>query len=232
MYKEIVLQELLLSQDLQYQKFNSSLIPGTDNIIGVRVPILRNTAKKLVTNNWQEYLDEVLTQQDSYHEETIIQGLIIATAKIHYTERLRLIQQYLPKISNWAQCDIFCSTLKEAKKYPNEYWKFISHCCKDQNTYIIRFGVVILLTYYTDRKYTNDALELLHKINHDDYYVRMAVAWAISIFYIKQPELTLPLILDNSLDLFTHNKAIQKICESFRVSKEDKSYLKTLKKTL
>lgn len=66
MYKEIVLQELLLSQDLQYQKFNSSLIPGTDNIIGVRVPILRNTAKKLVNNNWQEYLDEVLTQQDSY----------------------------------------------------------------------------------------------------------------------------------------------------------------------
>lgn len=232
MNSEYVLQQLLLLQDIKYQKFHTKLIPGSHNIIGIRAPILRSLAKKLLINDWQEYLDETISQQDTYHEETILQGLIIATAKIPVEQRLKLIKNYLPKITNWAQCDMFCSTLKETIKYPDQYYNLIKQSCHAEEAYIIRFGIVMLLTYYTGDTYAKKSLELLQGICHDDYYVKMAVAWAISIFYIKQPELTLPLIVNNNLDTFTHNKAIQKICESFRVSEQDKLFMKTLRKTL
>lgn len=229
MNKEFILQQLLLLQDASYKEFQKKLIPGTDNIIGIRMPILRKFAKSLINNNWQEYLDEALQIPDTYHEETMLQGLIIAEAKINYEDRLKLIEEYLPKISNWAQCDMFCSTLKDTKKYPDQYWDFVAATCSSSEPYTIRFGIVMLLTYYTCDDYAPKALELLQNIDHDDYYVKMAVAWAISIFYIKHSALTLPIILNKNLDKFTHNKAIQKICESFRVSKNDKLFLRTQK---
>ena len=232
MNSEYVLQQLLLLQDIKYQKFQAKLIPGSHNIIGIRAPLLKSLAKELLKNDWQEYLDETISQQDTYHEETILQGLLIATAKIPVEQRLKLIKNYLPKITNWAQCDMFCSTLKEAKKYPVEYWNGVQEACHSVETYTVRFGIVMLLTYYTGDTYAKKSLELLQGICHDDYYVKMAVAWAISIFYIKQPKLTLALIVNNNLDTFTHNKAIQKICESFRVSEQDKVFMKTLRKTL
>lgn len=232
MNKENILQKLLSLHDPAYQVFQQKLIPGTINIIGIRAPIIRSFAKELVNNNWQEYLDETISQQDTYHEETILQGLIIATAKMSSETRLKYINAYLPKITNWAQCDMFCSTLKETIKYPDQYYSLIKQSCHAEEAYIIRFGIVMLLTYYTGDTYAKKSLELLQGICHDDYYVKMAVAWAISIFYIKQPRLTLPLIVNNNLDTFTHNKAIQKICESFRVSEQDKVFMKTLRKTL
>lgn len=232
MNPEHILQQLLLLQDIEYQKFQKKLIPGMDNIIGIRAPILRNFAKDLLKNNWQEYLKHALSNHDTYHEETILQGLLIATAKIPVNNRLELIKNYLPKISNWAQCDMFCSTLKEAKKYPEQYWELVQASCNKSYTYTIRFGIVMLLTYYTEDKYAKKSLDLLCNINHENYYVKMAVAWAISIFYIKQPDLTRYLIINKSLDTFTHNKAIQKIGESFRVSEQDKIFMKSLRKTL
>lgn len=232
MDKKIVLQQLLLLQDDSYYKFIKNLIPGTDNIIGIRIPILRKFAKNLINNNWQEYLDASLPDRDAYHEETILQGLIIAGVKMNNEKRLALIEKYLAKISNWAQCDIFCSALKVVKRYPDRYWNFIESACHSSEPYTIRFVVVTLLTYYTDDTYSSKALELLQSIHHDNYYVKMSVAWAISIFYIKQQTLTMPILLNKNLDKFVHNKAIQKICESFRVSAEDKALLKTLRRTV
>lgn len=232
MNKEFILQKLLLLQDPSYQKFQQKLIPGAKNIIGIRAPVLRNFAKSLSHDNWQEYIKTTLNQQNTYHEETILQGLLIATAKINIDERLTLIKEYLPKISNWAQCDMFCSTLKDTKKYPEQYWVLVQTACQKSDPYTIRFGIVMLLTYYTDDNYASKSLDLLQQISHNDYYVKMAIAWAISMFYIKQPNLTLPIIVNNSLDPFTHNKAIQKIRESFRIPQQEKSFMKNLRRTL
>ena len=229
MYKEIVLEELLAARDLAYQKFMSKLLPGINNIIGVRVPDLRKISKKLQKNFWQEYLTETIHDSNQYHEETLIQGLVIATAKMSLEERLHLIQAYIPKLNNWAQCDMFCSSLKEVKKYPKEYWSLATSYCQASTTYKLRFGIVMLLTYYTNEEYAHMALNMLKSIKSDDYYVNMAIAWAISIFYIKQPQLTLPVLCNNNLNDFTHNKSIQKICESLRVSQKEKAYIKTFK---
>ncbi len=223
-------QKLLAMQDIKYQQFHGSLLPGVENIIGVRVPLLRKTAAVIAAKNWQEYLDEALSLTDIYYEETVMQGLVIALAKIPLSQKLAYITRFLPKINNWAVCDIFCATLKEAKKYPDIYWQLVLDACQSEAAYTQRFAAVMLLTYFTDDSHVQDAVNLLTKLPSQDYYVRMAVAWAVSIFYIQQPQATLPLLQSNTLDTFTHNKAIQKICESRRVSMETKQQLRLLKR--
>lgn len=223
-------QKLLAMQDIKYQQFHGSLLPGIENIIGVRVPLLRKTAAVIAAESWQEYLDEVLPLTDIYYEETVMQGLVIALAKMPLSQKLEYITRFLPKINNWAVCDIFCATLKEAKKYPDIYWQLILDACQAEAAYTQRFAAVMLLTYFTDDSHVQDALNLLTKLSSQDYYVRMAVAWAVSIFYIQQSQATLPLLQSNTLDTFTHNKAIQKICESRRISTETKQQLRLLKR--
>ncbi len=223
-------QQLLSLQDLKYQEFHGSLLPGVDNIIGVRVPLLRKTAAQLISSSWQEYLDEALPAADIYYEETVMQGLVIAQAPMRLQQRLDYIRRFLPKISNWAVCDIFCATLKEAKKHPDTYWQLVLEACRSEAVYTQRFAAVMLLTYFTDDAHVNDALRLLTQLPAQDYYVRMAVAWAVSIFYIRQPLATLPLLEKGCLDSFTHNKSIQKICESRRISSAIKQRLRLLKR--
>lgn len=223
-------RQLLGLQDIKYQKFHGSLLPGVENIIGVRVPLLRKTAADLISCSWQEYLEAALPMTDMYYEETVMQGLLIATAKMSLQQRLDYICRFLPKISNWAVCDIFCASLKEAKKYPDAYWQLVLSACQNKAAYYQRFTAVMLLTYFTDDAHAEKALTLLTHLPSQDYYVRMAAAWAVSIFYIRQPDKTLPLLQNNCLDAFTHNKAIQKICESCRVSPADKAFLRKLKR--
>ena len=228
--KECLQAELFALQDLQYQKFHSSLLPGVENVIGVRMPLLRKLAKEILKGDWQNYLQSELPEESTYYEEDIIQALLIGTSKLSLQERHAYIKVFVPKISNWAVCDLFCSTLKEAQRYPEEYWQLLMSYANSKNAYDLRFLAVMLLNHFTSDEFAEEALKILQAIRHEDYYVKMGVAWAISIFYIKQPQLTLKLIKQNDLDDFTHNKAIQKIRESFRVSKEDKEMLNRLKR--
>ena len=228
--KERLQAELFVLQDLQYQKFHSSLLPGVENVIGVRMPLLRKLAKEILKGDWQNYLQLALPEKSTYYEEDIIQALLIGTSKLYWQERHAYIKVFVPKISNWAVCDLFCSTLKEAQRYPEEYWQLLMTYANSKNAYDLRFLAVMLLNHFTSNEFAEEALKILQAIRHEDYYVKMGVAWAISIFYIKQPQLTLKLIKQNDLDDFTHNKAIQKIRESFRVSKEDKEMLNRLKR--
>ena len=228
--KEKLQAELKALQDLKYQKFHSSLLPGVENIIGVRMPLLRKLAKEMLRRNWRSYLDVEISKPNTYYEEDIIQALLIGTSKLSWQERHAYIKEFVPKINNWAVCDLFCSTLKEAQYYQEEYWQLIVPYFNSSNAYDLRFASVMLLNHFTGDEFVEEALNLLEAIKHEDYYVKMGVAWAISIFYIKQPQLTLKLIKQNNLDDFTHNKAIQKIRESFRVSNEDKEMLNRFKR--
>lgn len=215
-----------LSDD-KFKTFHSRLCPNTDNIIGVRLPLLRQLAKEIAKGDWRNFLSN---SKEEYYEEILINGLVIAYAKCDVEERLNYIESFVPKIDNWAICDSFCNTLKFVNKNKEIMWEFIQPYLKSYNEFEIRFAVVIILNYYIAEDYINLVLKTLDNIKHDGYYVKMAVAWAISMCFIKFEEKTMAYLKDNSLDDFTYNKSLQKICESLRIDKNTKELIKSMKR--
>ena len=215
-----------LSDD-KFETFHSRLCPNTDNIIGVRLPLLRQLAKEIAKGDWRNFLSN---SKEEYYEEILINGLVIAYAKCDVEERLNYIESFVPKIDNWAICDSFCNTLKFVNKNKEIMWEFIQSYLKSYNEFEIRFAVVIILNYYITEDYIDLVLKTLDNIKHDGYYVKMAVAWAISMCFIKFEEKTMAYLKDNSLDDFTYNKSLQKICESLRIDKNTKELIKSMKR--
>lgn len=213
--------------DEKYKEFHSGLCPNTNNIVGVRVPVLRNYAKELAKGDFRDYLTNA---KDEYYEEVMLQGMVIGLAKMELEERLDYIKRFVPKIDNWAICDVFCAGLKFVNKNKEEVWKFLKQYLKSNKEFEIRFGVVMLLDFYIIEDYIDRVIKILNEIKHEEYYVKMAVAWAISVCYIKFPSETMKLLQENELDDFTYNKALQKIIESYRVSEEDKEVIRTMKR--
>ena len=215
-----------LSDD-KFKTFHSRLCPNTDNIIGVRLPLLRQIAKEIAKGDWRNFLSN---SKEEYYEEILINGLVIAYAKCDVEERLNYIESFVPKIDNWAICDSFCNTLKFVNKNKEIMWEFIQPYLRSYNEFEIRFAVVIILNYYITEDYIDLVLKTLDNIKHDGYYVKMAVAWAISMCFIKFEEKTMAYLKDNSLDDFTYNKSLQKICESLRIDKNTKELIKSMKR--
>lgn len=213
--------------DDKYKKFHSNLCPNTENIIGVRLPQLREIAKEITKGDWRGFLS---TSKEDYYEEVLINGLVIAYAKCDVDERLNYIKDFVPKIYNWAICDTFCNTLKFVNKNKEAVWDFIQPYLKSSKEFEIRFAVVIILNYYITEDYIDIVLETLDKVRHNGYYVKMAVAWAISMCFIKFEEKTMLYLKNNNLDDFTYNKSLQKICESLRVDKKTKALIKSMKR--
>jgi len=228
MYKKIR-QDLLNSADKKYKDFHSSLCPGTNNIIGVRVPVLRNYAKKL--SKQENFKNYISFDKTVYYEEVMLQGMLIGFIKnTDIKEVLEVIKNFIPKIDNWAVCDIFCAGLKAVNKNKDTFWSFIQKYLKSKKEFELRFALVIILDYFIDDKHIKDALNIFDNIKHDGYYVKMAIAWAISVAFVKFPETTMMYLKNNNLDDWTYNKALQKICESLRVSKETKKIIKEMKR--
>ena len=228
MYKKIR-QDLLDLQDKKYKEFHSSLCPGTDNIIGVRVPILRDYAKKLSKQeNIKEY---IFFNKTKYYEEVMLQGMLIGLIKnCDIKETLSMIENFVSKIDNWAVCDICCAGLKIVNKNKETVWNFIQKYLKSKKEFELRFAIVIMLDYFIDEKHIDIVLNILDNIKHDAYYVKMAVAWTISVAFVKFPEITMKYLKQNNLDDWTYNKSLQKICESLRVSKKMKEKIKRMKR--
>lgn len=222
-----VREQLFAKQDLKYKEFHSSLCPNVDKIIGVRVPELRKMAKEIALQDYAQFLEQ---SKDEYYEELVLQGLVIGYAKISIEETFKYLEIFVPKINSWAVCDTTCSNLKITKKYMKEMWKFLEQYINSKNEYEIRFALVMYLNYYLTDEYIDEILHKVDKITNKEYYVQMAIAWLLSFAYIKQKEKTEMYLLKNNLDKFTQNKAIQKICESYRVSNEEKNKLRKLKK--
>ena len=227
MYKKIR-QDLLDLQDKKYKQFHSSLCPGINNIIGVRVPVLRNYAKKL---SKQENIKEYISfNKTKYYEEVMLQGMLIGLIKnFDIKETLTMVANFVPKIDNWAVCDIFCAGLKAVNKNKEIFWIFIQNYLKSEKEFEIRFATVIMLDFFIEEKYINKIFNIFDNIKHDGYYVKMAVAWAISIAFIKFPAITMKYLKQNKLDVWTYNKALQKITESSRVDSKTKNSIKNLR---
>lgn len=242
------LEQLRSLAESDYRDFNCKLIPGIDKerVLGVRVPAIRKVAKEIVKGgrekaDWEEYLAELencrpdpqgIGGTELFYEEVMLQGMVIAAARMEREKRLAYIERFVPRIDNWAVCDTFCGDLKFADIEENRQpvWDFLQSYLEDDRQYFIRFGIVMLMNHYIDEDHIDAILATVSSIRHDGYYVKMAAAWALSMCFIAFPQKTEALIEDNEMDDFTHNKTIQKIRESYRVSKEDKARLNLLKR--
>lgn len=222
-------KELIEISETEFKKFTANLIPGAENILGIRMPVLREISKKIAADvKWKDY---VLYENMEYYEEFMLQGMIIGLKKKENIEEiLKLTEKFIPRINNWAVCDTFCTDLKIVKKNKERVWKFLERYFLSDKEYDIRFAAVLSLKYFVDEEYLDRMFLYFDNLKNHQYYVQMAVAWAVAEIYIKYPEKTLEYINNNKLDNFTHNKSIQKICESFRVDKETKEKLKLLKR--
>lgn len=220
-------QDLFAMQDLKYKEFHGSLCPDIDNVIGVRIPKLREYAKELYKcNNLKD-----IKIEDKYYEELVIQGMLIGfQTKAPIKEVIKQVEEFIPKINSWAVCDTFCAGLKITKKYQTEMFKVIKEYLKSTQEYQVRFAIVMLLNYYINDQYIDQVLQILDNVKLDKYYVQMANAWAISICLIKYYNKTLDFLNTTKIDDFTYNKGIQKAIESYRITNEQKKYLKTLKR--
>lgn len=221
--------QLLSLAEPDFQKFSSSLIPNVDprNVLGVRLPKLRKIAKQLAKEDWRAYLQNA---SDASFEEIMLQGMVIGYAQAGLDELLRYVAAFIPKIDNWSVCDSFCSGLKLPRVYPDEMWRFLQPYLEDKREYFIRFGVVMLIYYYVDEQHIDAALHCFNGIRSDSYYVKMAVAWAVSAYYVAFPEITMRFLLKNNLDDFTYNKALQKITESLKVTGQTKNIIRAMKR--
>lgn len=226
--KQKIKQELIKLQDQKYKEFHSRLCSSMAPILGIRVPILRNYAKELLKQNtFPELMQNI---DDEYYEEIMLQGMLIGLAKEDFKTILESIKNFLPKIDNWAICDVFCAGLKMTKKNQEAMWEFLKQCVKSEQEFEIRFGVVMLLDYFIEEKYLKDIFQILEEIKSQKYYVQMAVAWAISICLIKYYDETLVYLEKANLDTFTYDKALQKGIESARITLEQKQVLRNRKK--
>lgn len=167
-------------------------------------------------------------------EEVMLWGFLVGNAmekkRADLAEQFELIRQYVAQIDNWSLCDSFCASLKFAKEFPAETWEFIAPFLRSDKEYEIRFGVVMIINYFITEEYIDRLFEIFDSIEHEGYYVKMAVAWAVSICYVKSPQKTQRYLEHNGLDDFTYNKALQKIVESRCVSDETKQRMRKMKR--
>lgn len=218
-------QKLFSLQDTAYKDFNKKLIPNVDEttIIGIRIPVLRKFAKEFFTENHSEALSFMKELPHRFFEENNLHAFFIECIR-DFDEAVRKTEQFLPYIDNWQTCDSF--TPPVFKKFPEKLYPYILRWLKSPHEYTIRFALGLLLRYYLDEHFKPEMLELVAALTSDAYYVRMMVAWYFSTALVKQYDATLPYFTVQHLDTFTHNKAIQKACESRRISPEQKAYLK------
>lgn len=220
-------QRLLALAEPEFQQFTSRLLPGTKNILGVRLPKLRKLAREIAKGDWRDYLAHA---QDGSFEEIMLQGMVIGYAKAGTQELFRQIAAFVPKIDNWSVCDSFCSGLKAAREEPGAMWAFLQPYLHSGQEFEARFGAVMLLFYYIDQAHIHDVLSRLDQIPAQGYYARMAVAWAVSICYVQFPEITMEYLKSgHSLDDLTYQKALQKILESRCVGAMAKAEIRSMK---
>ena len=226
-YKAFV-EYLISIKDSKYKEFHSSLVLNSKyEMIGIRVPIMKDIAKKIAkTSNIEEFLEFA---QDKFYEEIMIQGLVISyikDEKVFY----KYFKKHINKIDNWALCDTFCSAIKIVEKYEDKYFKEAVDMSLSDKEFISRVGLIIILSYFVSENNLDIIFEVLNKIKSDLFYINMAEAWLVCELYIKHPKETMNFIKKNQLNKFTQNKAISKIHDSYRVSKEEKEVLKSYRK--
>ena len=219
-------KELFRLQDVKYRDFQAKLLPTVepDSVIGVRTPALRNYAKELwKQGDVQPFLDEL---PHPYFDENQLHAFLLSSMK-DFDRCISEVDRFLPYVDNWATCDQMSP--KVFKKHREELLKSIREWMSSDQTYTVRFGIGMLMEHFLDEAYDPAYPDMVASVRSEEYYVNMMIAWYFATALAKQYESILPYIKEQRLEPWTHNKAIQKAVESYRITAEQKAYLKTLK---
>ena len=222
-----IYKELVSLQDKGYRDMQITIIPtvDADSIIGVRTPALRTLAKELSKReDIGQFLDSL---PHKYFEENQLHAFVLSGMK-DAARAFELVDKFLPYVDNWATCDQMSP--KVFKKHKDLLLEYTDKWIGSDHPYVKRFGIGMLMEHFLDEDFKTSYLTKVSKIRSDEYYVNMMIAWYFATALAKQYDATLPYIEKNKLDIWTHNKSIQKAVESYRITPEQKEYLKTLKR--
>jgi len=224
---EQITDVLLKMRDEKHANFSAKLMPTVDpnTVLGIKTPLLRKYAAKISgTEAAKEFMN---TLPHNFFEENNLHAFLIE--KIDNFEKcIEALEEFLPYVDNWATCDsmrpkIFRKNLDKLEIKAKEW-------LSSTETYTVRFGIEIYMVYFLDERFSPNHPDVISKIHSEEYYVKMMIAWYFATALAKQYDNTMPYLKNNVLDIWTHNKTIQKAVESFRITKEQKEYLKTLKR--
>lgn len=222
-YKDYI-DDLFKYKDIEFAKFSERIIKSNYKIVGIRTPILQKEAKKLIRDydNYFKY-----ARFDSY-EEVFLYGLVLANLK-DYQEYRKYLNCYIPAIDSWGLVDSFVAKSKVIEKNLEENFKYIKELTKSKEEFESRVGYIMLLDYYISDQYYREIYKIIDMNKNMTYYNLMAISWLLSEMLVKYYDETVEYLNGCKLDKFTFNKAIQKACESYRISDERKIYLKSMK---
>ncbi len=227
-YEEL-LDSLRAQSDEKFRVFNERIVnvePGKS--IGVRIPLLRAEAKRLVKRE-DFSLEELFCFPDEYFEVRVLKCLCAAYARMTFAQRVGTIRRCLAFVDGWAVCDVFCSALNEVEKHRGEYLEEIRGFILQGTEFSQRFGYVMLLGHYMQEEYLGEIFALLDKADTEHYYTMMGAAWLLAEVLVKFYERGVAYLKEGGLAANAKRKAIQKACESYRIDGEQKIYLKSLK---
>lgn len=220
-------QELLFQlQDKGYRDFHSKLIPtiSEETIIGIRMPAMRKLAKEYAKDPESE--DFLKQLPHTYYDENVLHALLVAEIR-DYDTCVRKVEHFLPYVDNWAVCDVFSP--KVFRKNRDKLIEKVREWSASERPYTCRFGMEMLMTHFLDEDFRPEYLEIPVAVHSGEYYVNMMIAWFYATALAKQWDATVGYIEKHRLDPWTHNKTIQKARESYRITPEQKEYLKALK---
>lgn len=208
-------------------EFSSSLIPGCKPMLGVKLPELRKIAKKIAKEDYRDYMEHC---SDTYFEQEVLAAYVIGYAKDDIDSILSYADAFTKKVHNWSVSDSFCQNFTIAKKEQEKVYEWLCKLSVQKEEFPQRIVAVILMSHFLNQTYIDRVLSMMDQLSYDGYYTKMGVAWCIATAFAKFPKETAVYLHTNRLCDFTYNKAIQKMCESFRVSAEDKAYWREQKR--
>ena len=219
-------QMLVEASEPRLAEFNSKLVPGKENILGVRMPAIRRIASQIIKDGWEQVLDG----EPQSHEEEILRAIVIAQAPVSTKKRIGLTDSFLQYVDNWAVCDTLCQSWKLPEEDAGLAWEYFSSLIDTDQEYPMRVSVVARMSLFKDREHQEQLLEDIVSHDHPGYYYRMGAAWAVSMIYVGHPETVEEAFGTGMMEPWTQNKAVQKIRESLQVPKDQKECVKRFRR--
>ena len=225
--RSAIRQRLISLSEPRYRDFSSSLMPNIDkdSILGVRIPALRAYVKELKDADAESFFTDL---PHRYFEENNLHAFLICEIR-DLDACIDRLEEFLPYVDNWSTCDSLRP--KCFKNNAERLMPYVKKWLASDKEYTVRFGIEVLMCYFLDEHFAPEQIELVAKVRREEYYVKMMVAWYFATALAKQWESAVLYIESGALDTWTHNKSIQKARESYRITREQKEYLKTLKKS-
>lgn len=226
---EKLIARLEALSDGGYRAFSEKLTPGIENAsLGVRMPALRAISRELLKGDWRAFLEA--SRAYPLHELRMLHAMVLGGAKCPIDEKRDLADTFLPFVENWAVCDALCASMKLKPAEKDALFDFVCACAASPMEFRRRFGLVMLMSHYREDRFADRVMAVYRDFQHDGYYARMGAAWGLATLFLCHREAALGILRDGVWDPFTHNMAIRKLCESYRVSDDDKQLARSLRR--